>query len=204
MKRKIGILIFIILIIIGISNYSKASSFNFTVNTNKTEVEPGEEVTVEIKLSDIDMGEKGINVVEGKLEYDKNFLEMQKFEDNNEWRIIYNSGEGELKGKFLIDKMDEGIKTDESIAKIKFKVKEDVKQEETQIKIKGIKSNDGQNLIDEEDKEVTLKLKKSIYNVNNKRENAKTGDNILLIIGAIIVIVLINVAILIVRKRSRK
>lgn len=204
MKRKIKILIFIIVMIIGVSNYSQASSFNFIVNSDKTEVEHGDEVTVEVKLSDIDMGEKGINVVEGQLEYDKNFLESQGFVGSNEWKITYNSEEGKLKGKFLIDKMEEGIKTEESIGKIKFRVKQNVKQGETQIKIKGIKSNDGQNLIEEEDKEVTLKIKKSADKVNQERENAKTGDNILLIIGVVIAIVMLNIVISIVRKRHSK
>ena len=198
MKRKIGILIFIIIMILGISNYSQASSFNLDISADKTEIEAGEETEINVKLTNIDMGEKGINVVEGTLEYDKDFIENIQLEGINEWKKIYNDEDGKLKGKFLLDKMSEGIKEEESIGTIKLKIKEDAKQGETQIKIKDIKSNDGENLVDTEDKVITLK----ISNTNQEKDNAKTGDNILLVVGILIAVIMINVIITKVRKKK--
>ena len=198
MKRKIGILIFIIIMILGISNYSQASSFNLDISADKTEIEAGEETEINVKLTNIDMGEKGINVVEGTLEYDKNFIENIQLEGINEWKKIYNDENGKLKGKFLLDKMSEGIKQEESIGTIKVKIKEDAKQGETQIKIKDIKSNDGENLVDTEDKVITLK----ISNTNQNKDNVKTGDNILSVVGIVIAVIMINVIITKVRKKK--
>ena len=198
MKRKIGILIFIIIMILGISNYSQASSFNLDISADKTEIEAGEETEINVKLTNIDMGEKGINVVEGTLEYDKDFIENIQLEGINEWKKIYNTEDGKLKGKFLFDKMNEGIKEEESIGTIKVKIKEDAKQGETQIKIKDIKSNDGENLVDTEDKVITLK----ISNTNQNKDNVKTGDNILLVVGIVIAVIMINVIITKVRKKK--
>ena len=204
MRRKIVYLTIIIVMLIGISNYSFASSFNLIVNSDKTEVSEGEEVTIELKLSNIDVGEKGINVLEGQLEYDNNFLENVTLTSDNNWKVMYNNEEGALKGKFLFDKMETGIKTEEKIGQIKVKVKDKVKAGETQIKIKGITSNDGQNLIEAEDKIVTLKINKNTDVVNQERQNAKTGDNILLAVGVIIAVIIINIVILILRKRQSK
>lgn len=198
MKRKIGILIFIIIMILGISNYSQASSFNLDISADKTEIEAGEETEINVKLTNIDMGEKGINVVEGTLEYDKDFIENIQLEGINEWKKIYNTEDGKLKGKFLFDKMNEGIKEEESIGTIKVKIKEDAKQGETQIKIKDIKSNDGENLVDTEDKVITLK----ISNTNQNKDNVKTGDNILSVVGIVIAVIMINVIITKVRKKK--
>ena len=200
MKRKIGILIFIIIMILGISNYSQASSFNLDISADKTEIEAGEEAEINIKLTNIDMGEKGINVVEGTLEYDKDVIENIQFEGIDEWKRTYNNEEGKLKGKFLLDKMSEGIKEEESISSIKLKIKEDAKQGETQIKIKDIKSNDGESLVDTEDKVITLK----ISNTNEEKQNVKTGDNILLVVGLVIAVIMLNVIITIVRKKNKK
>ena len=192
MKRKIGVLIFIIVMIIGIANYSQASSFNLDISADKTEIEAGEEIEINVKLTNIDMGEKGINIVEGTLEYDKDFIESIQLEGINEWKKVYNSE----KGKFVFDKMSEGIKEEESISSIKIKIKENAKQGETQIKIKDIKSNDGENLVGTGDKVITLK----ISNINKEKENVRTGDNILLVLGLIIAIIMINVIITKVRK----
>ena len=198
MKRKMGVLIFVIVMIVGISNYSQESSFNLDISADKTEIEAGEETEINVKLTNIDMGEKGINVVEGTLEYDKDFIENIQLEGINEWKKIYNDEDGKLKGKFLLDKMSEGIKEEESIGTIKLKIKEDAKQGETQIKIKDIKSNDGENLVDTEDKVITLK----ISNTNQEKDNAKTGDNILLVVGILIAVIMINVIITKVRKKK--
>ena len=205
MRRKIVYLTIIIVMLIGISNYSFASSFNLIVNSDKTEVSEGEEVTIELKLSNIDVGEKGINVLEGQLEYDNNFLENVTLTSDNNWKVMYNNEEGALKGKFLFDKMETGIKTEEKIGQIKVKVKDKVKAGETQIKIKGIKSNDGENLIDEEDRIITLKITENNTNTENQEErNVNTGDKILLAIGIIILVAIINISIIILKRKKRK
>ena len=205
MKRKIVIISFMIIMIMGMLNYSQAASFDFIANADKTEVKSGEEVTIELKVSNIDMGEKGINVIEGQLEYDNNFLENVTLISDNNWKLTYNNEEDKLKGKFLLDKMESGIKVEEKVGEIKVKVKDKAKNGETQIKIKGIKSNDGENLIDEEDRIITLKITENNTNTENQeKRNVNTGDKILLAIGIIILVAIINISIIILKRKKRK
>lgn len=228
--KNIMMVIAMIMVIIGNINYSEASDFSFKAEADKIEVEPGEEVIIEMKISDINMGEHGINTVEGNLEYDENFFSSMELVNENDWEITYNNENGERKGKFLTAKMTEGVKEEECVGKIKVKVREDIKQGEGQVKIKTIQSNDGEELVDEGERIINVKIKKAdeepnlpsngneenkneedktIGEGNNnykneKTENAKTGDKIILVLGAVAVVVLVNIGIMILYKRKNK
>ena len=106
MSRKICTIIITIVIIMGILNYSEASSFRLIARADETEVIPGQEVTISLNLSDIDMGEHGINVVEGYLKYEDSFFSAMEMVDKNDWKVTYNN----KNGKFLTSKIIEGIK----------------------------------------------------------------------------------------------
>ena len=220
-----------VMMIIGKASWSIASSFTFNAHADKTEVTPGEEVIVEMNVSDIDMGKYGINVVEGILEYDESFFSSMELVNENDWKITYNNEEGERKGKFLTLKMAEGVKGEEIIGKIKLKVREDITEGEGQIKIKNILSNDGESLIDEGERIITVIIKKidtsNKPNTPNepegtpgegkdinipqesttqyeKVENVDTGDNIKVVIGIIAGVVLVNIGIVFVNKKRDK
>lgn len=220
-----------LMMIIGKASWSMASSFSFNAQADKTEVTPGEEVIVEMSISDIDMGEHGVNVVEGILEYDESFFSNMELVNENDWKITYNNEEGERQGKFLTLKMAEGVKGEETIGKIKLKVRDDITEGEGQIKIKNILSNDGEKLIDEGERIIKIIIKKTDIskepNTPNipegtpgegkdtnipqestteyeKVENADTGDNIKVVIGIIAVVVIVNVGIVFVSKRRDK
>ncbi|HEZ7988714.1 MAG TPA: 6-phosphofructokinase [Ruminococcus sp.] len=81
MSKKICTIIITIVIIMGILNYSEASSFRLIARADETEVIPGQEVTISLNLSDIDMGEHGINVVEGYLKYEDSFFSAMEMVD---------------------------------------------------------------------------------------------------------------------------
>lgn len=103
----------------------EAASFVFSVKASATSIEAGNEVEIEFSISDIDAGTSGINTVEAILEYDKNiFEEVQStdFTSLNNWSTTYNS----TTGKLLIVTIAEGITTNQSIGKLKLKVKSDV------------------------------------------------------------------------------
>lgn len=160
MRSKVSVLIIVITsIFLLVQTYSFASSFKFNAEANKIEVEPGEEVTIDLSLSDIDMGIHGINVVEGYMNYDEDFFSDFKFENVNGWEITHNNEEGERKGKFLIAKMVEGIQESEKINKIIVKVRSDLTEGEGHIRLKNIQSNDGENLVSEGDRIITIKIK---------------------------------------------
>lgn len=171
MKNILVIIAMMIMMIIGNISYSEASSFSFNAQADKTEVTPGEEVIVEMSISDIDMGEYGINVVEGILEYDESFFSSMELVNENDWEITYNNEDGERKGKFLTAKMVEGVK-EEIIGKIKLKVREDITKGEGQVKIKTIQSNDGENIVDEGERIITIKIKE----IEDTPESPDTPD----------------------------
>lgn len=169
LKSIILLTAIMLIMVIGNISYSEASSFSFNAHAEKTDVTPGEEVIIDMSISDIDIGEHGINVVEGILEYDEGFFSSMELVNQNDWEITYNNIEGERKGKFLTAKMVEGVKAKETIGKIKLKVREDITEGESQLKIKTIQSNDGENVIDEGERIITIRIK-------NVEENPDATD----------------------------
>lgn len=223
MSKKICTIIITIVIIMGILNYSEASSFRLIAKADETEVNPGQEVTISLKISNIDMGEHGINVVEGYLKYEDSFFSAMEMVDKNDWKVTYNN----KNGKFLTSKIIEGIKEEQEILLIKLKVKGDLKEGETEVKLQEITSNDGVNLVSDGNKSIKIKIKgnnskdnsennkESNQNTNEEdekqinkeeqnimRQNVRTGDTIAYIVGAVAIIIGINLAIL--KLKTRK
>ena len=133
-----------------------ASSYKLTVTPDNKSVEPGNEVLVSLVVSDIEAGSEGINVVETTLEYDTDIIDSIEFIDKNNWKSTYNSNSGDLKGKLLYTKMVTGITSEEEIGVIKFKIKNNLKNYNTQIKLLQVTSNDGYTLMNDGDKVITL------------------------------------------------
>lgn len=104
----------------------------------------------------------GINAIESVLDYDDKIFETVTREDitvQNNWTMTYNQEAGAHSGNFLVSNIIAGVKQEQKIGEIKFKVRDDVKQgTTTEIKFKNITSNDGENLVKEEDKKVTIKI----------------------------------------------
>lgn len=227
MSKKICTIIITIVIIMGILNYSEASSFRLIARADETEVIPGQKVTISLNLSDIDMGEHGINVVEGYLKYEDSFFSAMEMVDKNDWKVTYNN----KNGKFLTSKIIEGIKEEQEILLIKLKVRDDLKEGETEVKLQEITSNDGVNLVSDGNKSIKIKIKgnnskdnsennsennkESNQNTNEEdekqinkeeqnimRQNVRTGDTIAYIVGAVAIIIGINLAIL--KLKTRK
>lgn len=156
--KTITILIVFTMLSILISGGVYASSFKFNVSASKTKLKPGEETIITMKISDIvDSNNLGINAVESVLEYDKNIFEVittSNMEGKNNWTITYNQQEQ----NFLVNNIISGVKEEQEIGQIKFKVKENVGKTTTKIKFKSVKSNDGTNLMNGVDREVEITI----------------------------------------------
>ena len=71
-------------------------SLVFTPTPSSTKLNEGEEITITLELSEIKMGQDGINTFGGKLEYDENVFEKVTSDDissQNNWSIAYNDEE---------------------------------------------------------------------------------------------------------------
>lgn len=222
MKRLVKILFLILtsILVLGSLKKVEASNFNFNAIVNNSEVKAGEIIIIDLNISDINAGKEGINVVEGILEYDDSVFESIKIENSNEWNMTYNEEIGERKGKFLSAKIVEGVTQEEKIGQIQLKIKDNIGEIETEIKINKIKSNDGKELIDEGNRIIKIKIIKSNnqnksngsiqekptyvmydeekgYPENSKKsiiaDTVNTGDAIMLIIVSAIAIFLVNI-----------
>ena len=114
---------------------------------------------------------------------------------------------------------------------IKLKVRDDLKEGETEVKLQEITSNDGVNLVSDGNKSIKIKIKgnnskdnsennsennkESNQNTNEEdekqinkeeqnimRQNVRTGDTIAYIVGVVAIIIGINLAIL--KLKTRK
>lgn len=137
---------------------ANASSYKFTATPSSIKAHAGDEISILLKVSDINAGTDGINVVETNLQYDHNIFEKVDFVQKNNWESVYNSNEGDYFGKLLYAKMVTGVTVDEDIGILKFKIKDDQSETSTQIKLLQVTSNDGYTLINDGDKFITVDI----------------------------------------------
>ena len=194
MKKKflVNLLLVIMLGVTLASTVNAATnSFKAELSASSTSLKPGDEVILTLKVSDINMGDDGINAVEGTIKYDTNVFEaitQSSITSESGWSTTYN-GEtsNSLNGKFLAVNLSAGTKEDTTILTVKFKVKQDVaKTTETQIDFVDVTSNDGVDLVNVGTKSVKLKvtvpeepkndIKNEVKNIEVKpTENKATG-----------------------------
>ena len=166
--KKILMMIVLTIMMLGANVYAAGNSFKATVTPTTGTLKPGEEITITVAVSKINMGENGINALEGTIKYDTNIFESVKAADIqsfNNWSTTYNDEASSLNGKFLAVNLSAGIKEDMNIQSVTFKVKEDIAQTTTtQIDFKDVTSNDGKDLVNVGTKSVKLTI-----NVENKK-----------------------------------
>lgn len=158
------------------------NSFDLLVSANKEYANAGETVELTLKVANIDVDDPGINTVQGVLEYDTNLfeeVEESNIDSLNNWTITYNSEDTEYNGTFLGVILQDGVTNDQEIGKIKLKVKAGAVYTRTTIKIKGITTNNGQDLIQDEDREIVLEVgKKQTVRNEVEEENTFVGENV--------------------------
>lgn len=217
-SKKITICM-ILTLMISMVAIVKASSFTFTAKAQKEIVNPGDEVIIDLNISNINAGSEGINVIETSLEYDNSIFESMEFEKQNDWKVEYNDISGHNKqGKILFVKMVSGVKQDEEIGKIKLKLKQNLGEMETEIRLENITSNDGKELIHEGDRIIKIKIVKAqtpsdiadtTVNKNPTKDDntkmPKTGQlRVVYIVLGIVIIVCIIVLIYLKTKNRKK
>lgn len=192
-KRKtkeiiiLGVILAIVCMLGTTVNAESTSSFKAAVTPTEKTLKPGEEITITLAVSDIDMGEDGINTLEGTIEYDKEIFEEVKssnIQSKNNWSTTYNDENSTLNGKFLAVNLSAGIKEDTEIFSITLKAKSEIESTaNTEIKFVDITSNDGTDLINVGTKKVkiTVEVEEEVTppetNENNTIENNTVENN---------------------------
>ena len=170
--KKIIVLSLILLITISmVINVYATSTFEMSLQSSKNEVSKGEEFTVDVKLSNIQM-DKGLIALGGKIEYDRDSLELVKLEGESKWaRPSYN----EDNGKFATDRDDYGT-TDEVMFKIFFKVKEQSKENLT-ITVSDIAASNGKDEVRLDAIRTNVKVKNGSPNTPDDKPSTNTSVN---------------------------
>ena len=182
--KKLGLIMILSIIMVSLTGIVSASSFDVGVNPIEVTAKQGESIEVKVDLKDIDMKEKGINTLEGYVNFDEDVIENVELETKNDWQIEYNKdSNSDLYGKFLMVKDIEGIKENEEVLTLKIKVKDKVKKDSTKVILKELTSNDGENLVNIGNKEININFE-GVKAVN-------TGDNTIILVTGIMLAALV-------------
>lgn len=158
MKNKLLVSMCIFILTIITTN---VYATNMEMKLNEEEVKNGDTILITINVKNVTQ-ENGINVIQGKLEYDKDVFEKvenKDFEAKNNWSIVYNAENTNSEGKFILLNLSEGKKEDEELAELKLKVKENAKSTNTSIKLTEVCTVDGENIVKVENSEKEIKIK---------------------------------------------
>lgn len=194
-------------------------SFKFSATPNSDIVVEGEIIKINLKISDINAGEEGINTVSFRFTYDENFFEDVSVNSKNNWSITYNDEkDNKERGRALAILLSSGITKDQEIGEITLKVKKNLTLKTGTIKFTEVSTNNGTSIIKEEDKTININLKEvgSETNTINKEEsfdtNLKEQINVennnswikFVAIAAILIVIIavVIVVICIIRKKS--
>ena len=176
--KKLRLITALGIIMVSLTQIVSASSFDVVVNPTQITTKQGESIEVKVDLKDIEMKERGINTLEGYINFDEDVIENVEVETKNDWQIEYNKdSNSDLYGKFLMVKDIEGIKENEEILTLKIKVKDKVKKESAKVVLKDLTSNDGENLVNIGNKEININFE-GVKTVN-------TGDNTIIFVTGI-------------------
>ena len=153
-------------------------SLVFTPTPSSTKLNEGEEITITLELSNIKMGQDGINTFGGKLEYDENVFEKVTSDDissQNNCSIAYNDEETAKKGTFLAT-INTGTSKNQVIGIIKLKVKTNLKSQDTEIKFTSL-SSVAEDTVKLDDQTLKFSVTGTVVPDDDKKDDDKKDDD---------------------------
>lgn len=185
MKQTISIFLMLIILSFATVIYAANESYRIQLVSNQSEIKPGEELEVTVKIKDIQNISDGIYAVSALIQYDEDIFD--KLTSDSTTATINPEN-----GKIVADV--NGIKTDSDLFKIKFKVKDKVEiGKTTTITISEFNATDGEKYINyDENATVSFKIinsdngnsngsntKKQYKKINNKQKDPNNANSIL-------------------------
>lgn len=176
-KKVFKVLIMIMLLVIAVSTVAQAASFTATMTPSSTTVAPETEFTVTVKISNLDVGNNGINSLSGYLTYDDSVFETineSSIEGVNDWKPTFSSDNGRitlLKTQF--------VNTEEAVFQITFKTKSETdlkKKTSGIIKLSQVVASNSQDDITASDISTTITISTATAN-----ETTNTATNSLVL-----------------------
>ena len=177
-SKMIATLIIAIMLLVSIALPVKAASypFTFSVNPEKVNAKPGDTITVDLGMADIDQTGDGINAIQGDISYDENIFEnVEIVTAGNNWSVSLNqSADSSLKGRFVINNMS-NQKNTQVVAKLKAKIKSGVTASTATIDLKNVFSSYGTTETAKTNKTVTVNIQTSSQ--SNTNGNSSSSQN---------------------------
>ena len=166
-QKIVSIIVLMILIsttVVLAANYT----FTLTVKPETTNAKPGDTVSVDIGIADIDQTTQGINAIQGDIIFDENLFEsVDLIGAGNNWSVSYNNTEGsELKGRFVLSNMN-SVKDSQVVARLVAKIKNNATVKTGTITLKDVYSSYGSKETDKQTKTITVNISSSGEENNN-------------------------------------
>lgn len=148
MKRKFSfVLLIILLTFVMLTVMVDALSFTTTMTPNNTSVDEATEVVITVSVSNLDVGDSGINSYSAYLSYDTEVFETltdSSVEGLNNWSSTYSATSGQI----LLTK-NSFVNSDEDIMQITLKTKEGIEEgTEGTVSLTGIVASNSEDNID--------------------------------------------------------
>ena len=152
--------------------------FTFTVDPESLSAKPGDTITVDLGMADIDQSGDGINAIQGDISYDENIFEnVDIVSAGSNWSASLNkSDNSNLKGRFVINNMN-NQKSTQVVGQLKAKIKSGVTASTATIELKDIFSSYGNTDTSKSNKTITVKIiTSSTQNSNNSNNNNSSNS----------------------------
>lgn len=173
MKKKfLKIVILMIILTLTFATIVNALSFTAIIETSSPTVAESTEFTVTVKVSNLDVGQNGINALSGYFRYDKEIFETiseASIEGINGWNYTYSSDNNRItltKNTF--------VKTEESVFNVTLKTKEKVSGKEGAISFTNVMATNSEGDISASDTSITILVGTPGTNMANATSNNST------------------------------
>lgn len=156
MKKFLCSILMIIMILGVLTTKVSALSFTPTIAASKQTVPEQQEFTVTIKVSNLDVGANGINVLEGTISYDTAIFETiteSSIEGLNSWQMEYDESSKKIKAVKTTF-----VKTEEQVFQITLKTKSGVTGKEGVIAFSNVTASNSESKITANDVSTTIKV----------------------------------------------
>lgn len=175
-KRILKITTIMIMFILVYNTIVNALSFTATMTPNSTTVPESTEVTITVKVSNLDVGANGINTLSGYLKYDETVFETindTNIDGLNSWSPSY----GADAGKITLTKTT-FTKTEEQVFSVTLKTKSGISGKSGQVNFTNIVASNSEKTISASDISTTITVGTAAENVTNTTNNAAIPVNI--------------------------
>ena len=158
-----------------ISNVDTTETFDLNLESQSKKIEKEKEFQVDIVLENIKVteGDNGIAGYSTKIIYNKNILELISVK-SEEWEVIENEG------KILANsKNAEVVKEKNITAQVVFKIKDNVENEITDIKLENIEGTSGTTNINGKNKKLEIEIvnKEQVDNIESEDNSIEDTNN---------------------------